>query len=87
MEIIKNKIDKIRNKHEKKEKCKLYIYRFYADGTLSNSKPCAECSRWLTLAEWVGVIYQIYYTNEKSILQPYHYDCTQYLPHHTYFNI
>ena len=74
-----------REKREKKEKYKLYIYRFYSDGTLSNSKPCAECSRWLILAEAVGITYQIYYTDEHSDLQPYHYDCIQYLPYNTYF--
>ena len=77
--------NKSKESRKKAEKYKLYIYRFYSDGTVSNSKPCAECSRWLLLAEYVGVIYEIYYTDEHSNIQPYQYDCIQYLPYNTYF--
>lgn len=90
MEMVMERIHRVRNgkkskNKERKEKYKLYIYRFYSDGTVSNSKPCAECSRWLLLAECVGVVYEIYYTDEDSVVQPYQYDWIQYLPYNTYF--
>ncbi len=75
--------DKIR---EKKQKYKMYIYRFLSDGEVSNAKPCAECSRWVYVASMLGINYDIYYTNEKGNLEEFTYDCTHYVPKHTYFN-
>ena len=70
------------------EKYQIYIYRFFADGTLSNAKPCAECSRWLEIVSCIGVKYDIYYTNEESCLVRYRSNkdfCNQYQPYTTYF--
>lgn len=66
----------------------MYIYRFFADGTLSNAKPCAECSRWMQIATCVGIHYDIYYTNENSSLSRYQKlqsHPTRYQPYVTYF--
>jgi len=70
----------------KRTKYKMYIYRFYADGTMSNAKPCAECTRWMKIAECLGVIYDVYYTDENASLTKYKHDCShQYLPYSTYW--
>lgn len=72
----------------KSKKYKIYIYRFFSDGTLSNAKPCAECSRWMKIATCVGIKYDIYYTNEHSSLSRYshsHHSPTRYQPYVTYF--
>lgn len=72
-------------KNGKKKKYKMYIFRFFADGTRSNAKPCAECSRWMSLAKCLGIHYEIYYTNEKEQITEYQFDCNHYLPSGTYF--
>lgn len=74
-----------REKREKFQKYKIYIYRFFADGTLSNAKPCAECSRWMNMATCVGIKYDIYYTNEHSNLSRSPSSPTRYQPYVTYF--
>lgn len=74
-----------RLKRIKREKCKLYVFRFISDGKLANAKPCAECSRWIRLASTVGIDYDIYYTDDNQELKPYQYDCNHYLPADTYF--
>lgn len=72
-------------KRVKREKCKLYVYRFISGGKLANAKPCAECSRWIQLAACVGIDYKTYYTDDDQSIQDYKYDCNQYLPSNTYF--
>jgi hypothetical protein len=73
-------------KPPKLEKYKIYVYRFFADGTLSNAKPCAECTRWMQMAACVGIKYDIYYTDENSTLSKYcKRNPTRYQPYVTYF--
>lgn len=69
----------------KREKCKLYVYRFISDGRLANAKPCAECSRWIQMASCVGIDYEVCHTDDDQNVHTYNYDCNHYLPADTYF--
>lgn len=82
-----SRICSIRNlaKTHRRQKFKLYIYRFYVDGTVSNAKPCAECSRWLKLVSCLGIHYEVFYSDGNS-MKKYQYECDHlYLPSNTYF--
>lgn len=93
-EVVKNKLDEMYNKSPKKlkemkektQKYKMYIYRFLSDGEISNAKPCAECSRWIYIASMIGIKYDINYTDNDGNLKSFDYDCTHYVPKHTYFS-
>ena len=94
LETIKTKLDdmsrrsptKLKEKmREKKQKFKMYIYRFLSDGEIATAKPCAECSRWVYVASMLGIKYDIYYTDNSGELKGFDYDCTHYVPKHTYF--
>ena len=79
--------DKIK---EKRQKYKMFIYRFLSDGELSTAKPCAECSRWIYIASMIGINYDTYYTDDEGQLKKFnydYYDCTHYVPKHTYFSV
>jgi tRNA(Arg) A34 adenosine deaminase TadA len=69
----------------KKRKYKMYVYRFYSSGECSNAKPCAECTRWISIASHLGVEYDIYYTSSESTLLRFMGDCNHYSPLTTYF--
>lgn len=84
VEKIQKKLNKITSR-PKQKKYKLYIFRFFADGTRSNAKPCAECSRWMSLVKCLGIHYEIYYTDEYEKITSYKFDCNHYLPSGTYF--
>jgi hypothetical protein len=94
-DVVKIKLDDMCNRSptklkekikEKNQKYKMYIYRFLSDGEISNAKPCAECSRWIYIASMIGIKYDIYYTNDSGELEEFDYDCTHYVPKHTYFS-
>ena len=94
-DVVKIKLDdmysrsptKLKEKmKEKNQKYKMYIYRFLSGGEISNAKPCAECSRWIYIASMIGIKYEIYYTNDQGELEEFDYDCTHYVPKHTYFS-
>ncbi len=70
---------------KRREKFKMYVFRFYASGGLANSKPCAECTRWVYLAATVGVEYDIYYTTDEETLSKFTGDSNTYSPISTYF--
>lgn len=93
---IKGKLEDLSNRSptklkkkikEKKKKYKMYIYRFLSDGELSNAKPCSECSRWIYIASMIGINYDIHYTDDDGNLKIFDYDCTHYVPKHTYFSV
>jgi pyrimidine deaminase RibD-like protein len=86
-EFSKKSPQKLKDKiKEKKRKYKMYIYRFLSDGEKSTAKPCSECSRWIYLSSMLGINYDIYYTDSKGELTEFDYDCTHYVPKHTYFS-
>lgn len=72
---------------EKTQKYKMYIYRFLSNGDMSTAKPCAECSRWVYIASMMGINYDIYYTDDTGNFKEFDYDCTHYVPKHTYFSV
>ncbi len=75
-------------KKKVKTKFKFYVYRFLSTGELANAKPCAECTRWMSVAHSIGIIYDVYYTDDDQQLKYYDgEDSTHYIPKHTYFNI
>lgn len=95
LETIKIRLDEFSKKSpkklkekikEKKQKYKMYIYRFLSDGEKAIAKPCAECSRWIYIASMLGINYDIYYTDNDGELKEFDYDCTHYVPKHTYFS-
>lgn len=59
-------------KKYKKLKFRMYIYRFFDNGTKSLAKPCSECTRWFMIASYLGIHYDIYYTDEDTFLKEYH---------------
>lgn len=69
----------------RKKKYKMYVFRFFSTGECSNAKPCAECTRWISIALHLGVHYEIYYTAEDSTLSRFSGDCNHYSPLTTYF--
>jgi hypothetical protein len=90
-EFSKRSPTKLKNKiKEKPQKYKMYIYRFLSDGELATAKPCSECSRWIYIASMMGIHYDIYYTDENGKMREFDsfsYDCTHYVPKHTYFSV
>lgn len=90
-EFSKKSPTKLKQKlKEKTQKYKMYIYRFLSDGEMSTAKPCAECSRWVYIASMIGINYDIYYTDDSGKLKEFDYgcyDCTHYVPKHTYFSV
>lgn len=65
---------------------KIYVYRFTAAGKICNARPCAECTRWVYVAEMLGIYYDIYYTDDDEKLKTFDYFSTQYVPKDTYFS-
>lgn len=64
----------------------MYVYRFGRNGTKINSKPCAECTRWILCAELVGVKYELYHVDDKEELILYDSESPGiYHPYQTYF--
>lgn len=70
---------------QKQDRYKLYVCRFSAKGLLTNSKPCAECFRWICIARLLGIFYEVYYTDENEHINSFQYDCIEYIPQDTYF--
>lgn len=82
--------EKIKETNKKYRKFRMYIYRFLSNGVMTIAKPCAECSRWIYIASMIGIEYDIYYTDDNGDLKNFnnaYYDCTHYVPKHTYFCI
>ena len=69
----------------KKQKYKMYVFRFFTSGQCCNAKPCAECTRWMWIARRLGVQYDIYYTTEEEQLSQFKGDSNGYSPVTTYF--
>jgi len=96
---VKDQLDNVMNKSPKKllkkmkvekiGKYKLYVYRFLTCGSLRDAKPCAECTRWIYMANSIGVHYEVYYTDDDETIKSYtDFDSTHhYIPKNTYFNI
>lgn len=47
-----------RVKHQELKSAKMYVIRFKKDGTLGNSKPCKECSEYISQTS-IGKVYYI----------------------------
>lgn len=74
------------NSKTKKSKFKMYVYRFSSDGEKVNSKPCAECTRWMICSELLGITYDIYYVDDQEKVQRYDkQNSGVYHPVRTYF--
>jgi len=82
-EILRGFLSKI--KSGKREKFKMFVFRFYSSGECSNAKPCAECSRWIWIARHLGIEYDIYYTSDRESLVRFRGDGNTYSPTRTYF--
>jgi hypothetical protein len=74
-----------RFKSNRTKRFKLYVFRFWVDGTLSDARPCAECCRWFMVARRIGIHYDVYHTNEDGDVVKYDYRTGQYNPEFTYY--
>ncbi len=85
--MINTSPSKLRDRMKiKTQKYKLYVYRFLSSGTLSNAKPCAECTRWICTANYLGIQYKVFYTDDDEKVKPFDSrDSSNYIPKHTYF--
>lgn len=82
-----NKIERKKYKRSKRLKFRMYIYRFFDNGTKSLAKPCSECTRWMMIASYIGVEYEVYYTDQDTLLKKYRWgidESSKYHPKYVY---
>jgi hypothetical protein len=70
----------------RREKFDLIVIRIMANGQLSSAKPCAECSRWIRVAQGIGVEYTVFYSDVDGTLKQFDdQPSSKYIPKNTYF--